>query len=97
MKTIFEVSTLLHLKSDSCLLIKRLLGEERKNISEWISKMDFYSHHREMKARVLSDTGHWFQTRREFQSWIESDQCSLLWLRGNGMPVSVHQMGPNPN
>lgn len=70
--------------SDTCL--QSAVGEKRTKISEWISKVDYYSHHREMTARVLSETGQWFLGRREFKDWIGSDQSSLLWLRGNGMP-----------
>lgn len=89
MKIIFRVSLnllVLPILSD-VYAYRALIGEKRAKISEWISKIDYYSHHREMKARVLSETGQWFLARREFKDWIGSDQSSLLWLRGNGMPL----------
>ena len=69
------------------MLIRRLIDEKRAKICDWISKLDYYSHHREMRARVLSQTGQWFLVRREFTDWIGSDQSSLLWLRGNCMQL----------
>ncbi|KAL9084821.1 MAG: hypothetical protein Q9165_007889 [Trypethelium subeluteriae] len=60
-----------------------LESEKRAKICDWLSKIDYYSHHREMKSRVLKETGNWFLDRREFKNWIEDSNSSLLWLRGN--------------
>ncbi|KAL9607780.1 MAG: hypothetical protein Q9167_007337 [Letrouitia subvulpina] len=68
-----------------CMYEDYLQSEKRKAISEWISKIAYYSYHREMKARVLPETGRWFLERQEFRNWIGCKQSSLLWLKGNGM------------
>ncbi|KAF2235894.1 hypothetical protein EV356DRAFT_431237, partial [Viridothelium virens] len=60
-----------------------LESEKRVKICDWLSKIDYYSHHREMKSRVLKETGNWFLDRREFKQWAEDSNSSLLWLRGN--------------
>ena len=91
MKTICGVGTL-HNELGSCLLTNNVVGEQRKQVTTWLSKSAYYSHHREMEARVLRDTGRWFQSSEKFKAWTESDECALLWLRGNGMPLLIQQI-----
>ncbi|KAI4211489.1 MAG: hypothetical protein LQ351_005791, partial [Letrouitia transgressa] len=74
-----------------CTYEDNLESEKRKAICDWISKTAYYSYHREMKEKVLSETGQWLLERNEFRDWIGRDQSSLLWLKGNGMPLYVHQ------
>ena len=60
------------------------LGQQRTEVSDWISQIDYYSLHREMKTRLLPGTGQWFLDTAEYVEWTQSSQSSLLWLRGNG-------------
>lgn len=97
MKTICGVGALLYNELGSCLLSDSVVGEQRKQVTTWLSKTAYYSHHGEMEARVLRDTGRWFQSSREFKAWTESDEGSLLWLRGNGMLSLIYVMMSNIN
>ncbi|KAL9044615.1 MAG: hypothetical protein Q9214_002261 [Letrouitia sp. 1 TL-2023] len=60
-----------------------LQNERRKAISDWVSKIAYYSYHREMKARVMPETGQWLLERQEFRDWVGCKQPPLLWLKGN--------------
>ncbi|KAI4158380.1 MAG: hypothetical protein LQ342_007510 [Letrouitia transgressa] len=66
-----------------CTYEDYLQSEKREAICDWISKIAYYSYHREMKERVLSETGQWLLERKEFRHWIGRKQSSLLWLKGN--------------
>lgn len=70
------------LRSKLCTYEDHLEGEKRREISDWISTIDYYSQHREMRSRVLPHTGLWFTGSEEYKDWLGNGSSSVLWLKG---------------
>ncbi|KAF8252084.1 hypothetical protein K440DRAFT_19197, partial [Wilcoxina mikolae CBS 423.85] len=60
----------------------KLEGVERSKILEWISKIPYSSHHKEISERRLDDTGRWLFEKEEYRRWKSSSASTLLLLRG---------------
>ncbi|KAK1751493.1 hypothetical protein QBC47DRAFT_82279 [Echria macrotheca] len=57
--------------------------ERDMELMEWVSSLPFNSHHRDTQRRRLHGTCEWIIGTSKFQSWLEGDQSSSLWLRGS--------------
>ena len=58
--------------------------DKRQKILEWVSEVRCEDHHAEVVKTRLEGTGSWLLQRQEIQSWLESEESSVLWLHGKG-------------
>ena len=94
----FELLELRKLANEQFILIRALLGayddhlkeEQRERILNWISTVDYRSHHLDIHNRLLQGTTEWLFEKPEFVQWMHSPVSSLLWLRGDGKLNSIH-------
>ncbi|KAH7409627.1 hypothetical protein BKA64DRAFT_705387 [Cadophora sp. MPI-SDFR-AT-0126] len=59
-----------------------LKEEERLKIFEWLSTVEYRSHHRSKAKTLLPGSGQWLLKKREFIEWISRSTSSILWLHG---------------
>ena len=56
--------------------------EQRLRVFEWLSTVQYMSHHRAKSKNVLPGSGQWLLRKPEFMEWMESSTSSILWLHG---------------
>lgn len=89
----FESIELKHMANEQFMLIRASLGayddhleqEHRARILDWISTIDYRSHHLDVHNRLLPGTAKWLFQKQDYRRWRESPVSSLLWLRGDGI------------
>ena len=59
-----------------------LKEEERLKIFEWLSTVEYRSHHRSKAKTLLPGSGRWLLKKREFGEWMNRSTSSILWLHG---------------
>ncbi|PVH80192.1 hypothetical protein DL98DRAFT_208852 [Cadophora sp. DSE1049] len=59
-----------------------LKEEERLKIFEWLSTVEYRSHHRSKAKSLLPGSGQWLLKKREFSEWMSRSTSSILWLHG---------------
>ncbi|KAL2069304.1 hypothetical protein VTL71DRAFT_15642 [Oculimacula yallundae] len=59
-----------------------LKEDERLKIFDWLSTIEYRSHHRSKAKELLPGSGHWLLRKPEFAAWMESSTSSILWLHG---------------
>lgn len=67
----------------------RIAESKRREVLGWLSKVDVSAHHEEASGLRFEDTGGWLFEKPAFQSWIEADCASVMWLHGKGN-CSIH-------
>lgn len=60
----------------------RLKEEERLQIFDWLSSIEYNNHHRTKAKGLMSESGKWLLKKSEFQHWMSSSTSSVLWLHG---------------
>ncbi|TEY50790.1 hypothetical protein BOTCAL_0272g00020 [Botryotinia calthae] len=56
---------------------------DQRNIRDWVSKVPYASHRRNIEERRKKDTGDWLIQHEEFLDWILSPSSKVLWLQGS--------------
>lgn len=64
------------------VLSDNLKEEERLKIFEWLSTVEYRSHHRSKAKTLLPGSGQWLLEKREFGEWMNRSTSSILWLHG---------------
>lgn len=59
------------------------ISQERDNILQTLSVLNFQKKQRDVYARHSEGTGKWILESDEFQQWFKGDQNSTLWCYGN--------------
>jgi hypothetical protein len=59
-----------------------LLEGERLKIFEWLTTVQYMSHHRSKSKELLAQSGGWLLQQLEFVEWLGSSCSSILWLHG---------------
>ncbi|KAK0110256.1 hypothetical protein ONS96_001878 [Cadophora gregata f. sp. sojae] len=67
-----------------------LKEEELLRIFEWLSTVEYRSHHRGIAKSLLPGSGKWLLEKREFSDWMSRSTSSILWL--HGIPGSEKSM-----
>ena len=60
---------------------------EQQQIRNWVSKVLYASHRRELEERRKKDTGNWLIQHEEFLGWMHSPSSEMLWLQGSRKPA----------
>jgi hypothetical protein len=62
---------------------KRGTQEDRNDILDWLSRLDFETRHAELRDQVKGrpNTGRWLLDSAPFQKWKHT-RCSRLWYTG---------------
>lgn len=60
----------------------KLEAEHRLRILQWLSLVQYKSHHRMKAKELIPGSGNWFLKRPEFVEWLGSSSSSILWLHG---------------
>ena len=58
------------------------LREDRLAILEWLSDVQYRTHHQTLSKGLLEGTGTWLLNTREYVEWRNSSVSSVLWLHG---------------
>lgn len=93
----FELLELKKLANEQFMLIRTSLGayddhlenQQRENILDWISTVDYRNQHRDIYNRALEGTAQWLFEKEGFIQWKHSPASSLLWLRGDGKLIMM--------
>lgn len=56
---------------------------ERRELLEWVSKIQYGLHHEEIEDRRSLETGDWLFEHKVFRTWMNSPSSSVLWLQGS--------------
>lgn len=62
----------------------RIVESKRREVLGWLSKVDVGAHHEVASGLRFDDTGGWLFEKPAFQSWVEADCASVMWLHGKG-------------
>ncbi|CAG8890998.1 unnamed protein product [Penicillium egyptiacum] len=57
--------------------------QERRDLLEWVSDIQYGRHHDEIEERREPDTGDWLVQDERFREWMDSPSSSTLWLQGS--------------
>jgi hypothetical protein len=63
-------------------------GDRRLKVLQWVSDVEFGSHHSEFKRRRHPDSGNWLLVNEKFGDWKVSSSTQIFWLRGDGEKTS---------
>ena len=58
------------------------LREDRLAILNWLSDVQYRTHHQTLSKGLLEGTGTWLLNTREYVEWRNSSVSSVLWLHG---------------
>ncbi|KAJ5104243.1 NACHT nucleoside triphosphatase [Penicillium argentinense] len=64
-------------------LLKHVDENERIELLEWISAIEFGSHHKTIQEARTPGTGAWLLKHKDFRDWEAKRSSSLFWLQGN--------------
>ncbi|RPB13463.1 hypothetical protein P167DRAFT_605061 [Morchella conica CCBAS932] len=64
-------------------LYDEVQGRKRLEILQWLSDVPFRDHHTFNSQRRQEDTGQWLLKNKSFLEWRNSNQSSILWMRGD--------------
>ncbi|KAG4437473.1 hypothetical protein IFR05_007028 [Cadophora sp. M221] len=59
-----------------------LKEDERLKIFNWLSTVEYRSHHRSKVKILLPGSGQWLLRKQEFREWMSRSTSSILWLHG---------------
>ena len=59
-----------------------LNDDERLNILQWLSPVQYKKHHEQARKDILSGTGAWLLQERQLLNWQVSSASSIIWLHG---------------
>lgn len=59
-----------------------LKEDERLKIFNWLSTVEYRSHHRSKVKTLLPGSGRWLLRKQEFREWMSRSSSSILWLHG---------------
>jgi hypothetical protein len=62
-------------------------NQERRDLLEWISDVQYGRHHDEIEERREPGTGDWLVQDERFRDWMDSSLSSTLWLQGSREPA----------
>lgn len=62
--------------------LTRRLEQEKQQILQWLSKIEYIKHHRTAMAGMLKDTGEWMLKKKQFREWRFATKSNILWLHG---------------
>jgi hypothetical protein len=68
-------------------LVRRQDMEERRNILDWLSPLNFWNSQQDTYSQAEPGTGLWLFKSREFQSWIRGGNVRTLWCPGDRMSL----------
>ncbi|KAJ6179439.1 hypothetical protein N7519_009900 [Penicillium mononematosum] len=57
--------------------------QERRDLLEWVSDIQYGRHHDEIEERREPGTGDWLVQDGRFREWMDSPLSSTLWLQGS--------------
>jgi hypothetical protein len=57
--------------------------QERRDLLEWVSDIQYGRHHDEIEERREPGTGDWLVQDERFREWMVSPSSSTLWLQGS--------------
>ncbi|KAJ3951499.1 hypothetical protein N0V92_012088 [Colletotrichum tropicale] len=77
--TAIAVNTNLEVRSTRRHLEERHLDENKKEILDWITPIDFAAQQVDNLERRQDGTGQWLLESAEFQTWIEEDRKTLFY------------------
>lgn len=63
--------------------------QEREAVLDWMSDIDYRSHHNTVLDRLMEGTGNWLFRKKQYSQWDSNPRSSLLWLRGDGKSFAV--------
>ncbi|KAM3075671.1 hypothetical protein ACMFMG_007803 [Clarireedia jacksonii] len=58
------------------------LESERREILQWVSKIQYKNHHKSIGNNILDGSGQWLRHKVAFIEWRRSSVSSILWLHG---------------
>lgn len=61
---------------------KSQLKEERLEILQWLSNVQYKKHHQNLSKDLLEGTGSWLLRKPQVVEWRKSSVSSVLWLHG---------------
>ncbi|KAF3770865.1 hypothetical protein M406DRAFT_215991, partial [Cryphonectria parasitica EP155] len=64
-------------------ILETMDAREEMSILDWISSVQYGSHHDLIHDSRMADTCGWLLRHPNFQAWETSSGCTLLWLKGN--------------
>lgn len=70
-------------------IVKCYIEAEKREIFNWLSTIDFRGHHEKAQNQRFDGTGTWLFENPTFESWIETDSSSVMWLSGKGIPANL--------
>lgn len=79
-----EAEDCLHIISRNMEQVLQWASEQqRRDLLQWISTIQYGRHHDEIEERRRPDTGDWLIKHEKFREWIDSPSSSVLWLQGS--------------
>ena len=77
--------------NDQYLALREFVGaysdhlqrQERENILDWMSDIDYRSHHNGVLDKLMPGTGSWLFSKEQYVQWNDNPRSALLWLRGD--------------
>ncbi|CAD6592435.1 MAG: hypothetical protein ASARMPRED_006266 [Alectoria sarmentosa] len=78
-RTVEQISNL----SDNLVHSKtNQMKEERLEVLQWLSSVQYRKHHQSLSKGLLEGTGSWLLAKPQFVDWSNSSVSSVLWLHG---------------
>lgn len=83
-----QVGGKLLLRYSSMVNSLRGVDDQRRQILNWLSTVDFPAHHENARGLRFDGSGEWLFEKPDFQDWIEMECSSVMWLSGKGMMMA---------